>query len=51
MLVEVISHETVRQVLKKTSCNLTASSTGAWGSDRRVCGPDRVRDGGVRAAV
>ena len=30
-LVDTISHETVRQVLKKTSCNLTASSTGAWG--------------------
>ncbi|RZK48076.1 MAG: helix-turn-helix domain-containing protein [Hymenobacter sp.] len=30
-LVEAISHETVSQVLKKTSCNLTASSTGAWG--------------------
>ena len=30
-LVETISHETVRQVLKKTSCSLTASSTGASG--------------------
>lgn len=30
-LVESISHETVGQVLKKTSCSLTASSTGAWG--------------------
>ncbi|RZK14630.1 MAG: helix-turn-helix domain-containing protein [Hymenobacter sp.] len=30
-LVEAISHETVSQVLKKTSCGLTASSTGAWG--------------------
>ena len=30
-LVETISHETVRQVLKKTSCGPTASSTGAWG--------------------
>ncbi|AWM32561.1 helix-turn-helix domain-containing protein [Hymenobacter nivis] len=30
-LVETISHETVSQVLKKTSCSLTASSTGAWG--------------------
>lgn len=30
-LVEAISYETVRQVLKKTSCNPTASSTGAWG--------------------
>lgn len=30
-LVEAISHETVGQVLKKTSCRLTASSTGAWG--------------------
>ena len=30
-LVEAISHETVRQVLKKTSCGPTASSTGAWG--------------------
>ena len=29
-LVETISHETVRQVLKKTSCGPTASSTGAW---------------------
>lgn len=30
-LVEAISHETVSQVLKKTSCSPTASSTGAWG--------------------
>jgi transposase len=30
-LVEAISHETVGQVLKKTSCSPTASSTGAWG--------------------
>lgn len=30
-LVEAISHETVRQVLKKTSCSLTASNTGVWG--------------------
>lgn len=30
-LVETISHETVGQVLKKTSCSPTASSTGAWG--------------------
>jgi transposase len=30
-LVEAISHETVRQVLKKTSCGPTASNTGAWG--------------------
>ena len=30
-LVDSISHETVSQVLKKTSCSLTASSTGAWG--------------------
>lgn len=30
-LVDTISHETVGQVLKKTSCGLTASSTGAWG--------------------
>ncbi len=30
-LVETISHETVAQVLKKTNCSLTASSTGAWG--------------------
>ena len=30
-LVEAISHETVRQVLKKTSCSPTASNTGAWG--------------------
>ncbi|AMJ66451.1 hypothetical protein AXW84_14200 [Hymenobacter sp. PAMC 26628] len=30
-LVGAISHETVRQVLKKTSCGLTASSTGAGG--------------------
>ena len=29
-LVETISHETVGQVLKKTSCGPTASSTGAW---------------------
>ena len=29
-LVETISHETVSQVLKKTSCSPTASSTGAW---------------------
>ncbi|WP_345110035.1 helix-turn-helix domain-containing protein, partial [Hymenobacter algoricola] len=30
-LVETISHETVAQVLKKTNCSPTASSTGAWG--------------------
>jgi transposase len=30
-LVEAISHETVRQVLKKTNCTPTASSTGVWG--------------------
>jgi len=30
-LVEAISHETVSQVLKKTTCSLTASSTGVWG--------------------
>jgi transposase len=30
-LVDTISHETVSQVLKKTNCDLTASSTGAWG--------------------
>ena len=30
-LVDAISHETVAQVLKKTSCSLTASNTGAWG--------------------
>jgi len=30
-LVETISHEMVSQVLKKTSCSPTASSTGAWG--------------------
>ncbi|GAA4359045.1 hypothetical protein GCM10023185_25280 [Hymenobacter saemangeumensis] len=30
-LVGTISHETVSQVLKKTSCSPTASSTGAWG--------------------
>jgi transposase len=30
-LVETISHETVSQVLKKTSCSPNASSTGAWG--------------------
>ncbi len=30
-LVATISHETVGQVLKKTSCGPTASSTGAWG--------------------
>lgn len=30
-LVQAISHETVGQVLKKTHCNPTASSTGAWG--------------------
>lgn len=29
-LVETISHETVGQVLKKTSCSPTANSTGAW---------------------
>ena len=29
-LVETISHETVSQVLKKTNCGPTASSTGAW---------------------
>ncbi len=29
-LVEAISHETVGQVLKKTNCGPTASSTGAW---------------------
>lgn len=30
-VVESISHETVGQVLKKTNCSPTASSTGAWG--------------------
>lgn len=30
-LVETISHETVSQVLKKTSCVPSASSPGAWG--------------------
>ena len=30
-LVDTISHETVGQVLKKTNCSPTASSTGAWG--------------------
>ena len=30
-LVDTIAHETVRQVLKKTNCSPTASSTGAWG--------------------
>ncbi|MGI4762589.1 MAG: helix-turn-helix domain-containing protein [Janthinobacterium lividum] len=30
-LVDTISHETVSQVLKKTRCNLTASSPGASG--------------------
>ena len=30
-LAETISHETVGQVLKKTNCRPTASSTGAWG--------------------
>ena len=30
-LVETISHETVGQVLNKTNCSPTASSTGAWG--------------------
>ena len=30
-LVETISHETVSQVLKKTRCSPSASSTGAWG--------------------
>ncbi len=30
-LVDAISHETVGQVLKKTSCGPTANSTGAWG--------------------
>jgi transposase len=30
-LVDTISYETVGQVLKKTSCSPTASSTGAWG--------------------
>jgi transposase len=30
-LVDTSSHETVGQVLKKTSCGPTASSTGAWG--------------------
>lgn len=29
-LVVAISRETVRQVLKKMNCNLTASNTGAW---------------------
>ena len=29
-LVETISHETVSQVLKKTSCSPSASSSGAW---------------------
>ena len=30
-LVDTISHETVSQVLKKTNCSPTASSSGAWG--------------------
>jgi transposase len=30
-LVAAVSHETVSQVLKKTNCVPTASSTGAWG--------------------
>ena len=30
-LVDSISHETVGQVLKKTNCSPTATSTGAWG--------------------
>ena len=30
-LVDTISHETVSQVLKKTSYSPTASSSGAWG--------------------
>ena len=30
-LVDTISHETVRQVLKKTNCSPIASNTGAWG--------------------
>ena len=30
-LVDSISHETMGQVLKKTSCSPTASSTDAWG--------------------
>ena len=30
-LVETMAHETVGQVLKKTKCGPTASSTGAWG--------------------
>ena len=30
-LVDSISHETVSQVLKKTSCSPTASITGVWG--------------------
>ena len=30
-LVASISHETVGQVLKKTNCSPTASSSGAWG--------------------
>ena len=30
-LVAAVSHETVSQVLKKTKCGPTASSTGAWG--------------------
>ncbi|MET4075050.1 helix-turn-helix domain-containing protein [Hymenobacter sp. UYCo722] len=30
-LLDKISHETVSQVLKKTNCSPTASSTGAWG--------------------
>ncbi|QNE42215.1 helix-turn-helix domain-containing protein (plasmid) [Hymenobacter sp. NBH84] len=30
-LVDSISHETVSQVLKKTNCSPTASSTGVWG--------------------
>jgi hypothetical protein len=30
-LVDAISHETVSQVLKKTNCSLTASSSGVSG--------------------
>ena len=30
-LVEIISHETVGQVLKKTKCSPSTSSIGAWG--------------------
>ncbi|GAC1368992.1 MAG: hypothetical protein NVS3B25_31830 [Hymenobacter sp.] len=42
-LVEAILHETVSQVLKKTSYSPTASSTGAWGRGEQPAKAGRPR--------